>query len=270
VLNLHSQTIPDVSHRLAAVLSCGHIAAIGRKGNRHDIIGVLDEMALGMRRGVINYTNASIEVCEGTVLQRRHVVLSTTASETVDPFQFGYNMWCVAGAPICLSPSFRRSYLTDPWLHSHELVSCTEISLSKLIKVVSAAKSAITLHLFDLGRDLSLLTLLPLSFDALTSLLSRIKSVLSEAFIIVFTFHFLVVIFHHLLLEVGTVVIIDVCVPDHDSLVVASSGDNERVVGRELDTSHVTTVPIVIVESSFLLNAGVLEELDLAEIVTCC
>lgn len=102
----------------------------------------------------------------------------------------------------------------------------------------------------------------------LSSLLGIAELVASEVVILIFLIVIRVVLRSRCAIKVLLVIIIDVSVPDHHSLVVSSTRHHESVISSELDSSHVATVAVIFIVLCLFLNTGVLKELDLAEIVS--
>lgn len=147
----------------------------------------------------------------------------------MDPLEFNVNLGCFGLVPGCLSESLRLSHLTNPWLDGHKFIARTIIDLCEFVIVTAEVTSCATLDLFDLRPDLSLFFLSLLLFSELAGLLGIVETVVftevEVGFVIIgpssrtldFLLFFLLVSVVVLL-----IVVVDVGVPHHDCLVIAT------------------------------------------------
>lgn len=129
-----------------------------------------------------------------------------------------------------LSEALWLSHLTDPRFHGHEFITRTVVNLSEIIFCSEISSGATSLDFFDLSLDLGLFFISLLYFSFLSGLLSVVKTgIVSEVkLIIVFirfsgcALIFLVLLLHCPVTVEVFVIIVDVGVPNHHSLVVAT------------------------------------------------
>ena len=149
----------------------------------------------------------------------------------MDPLQLDVDIGRVLLVHRRLDEALRLAHLADPGLDGHKFVASAQVNLSKL--VIVAEITTTTLHFLDLGSDLGLFLGLPLGLGALPSLFSDVRTVLLKALVDCATseFRLLLGIIIHLLGRRGSlsphpemllIIIVDVCVPHHDCLVVAA------------------------------------------------
>lgn len=86
-LSLHGFSVPDENTRFATVLSCGNFSQVGVEGHRGDVVVVVVEVLLGVRRRVVNDTASSCEVGNLAILDVLEVVLGIRASVPVNPLE---------------------------------------------------------------------------------------------------------------------------------------------------------------------------------------